>query len=122
VLLGTDADSAVRSGARVVAALVGLLLCASWLTVQARHDAYIRFRRLQLRELEQELGFSTFTRAYDIFHRGESLEFAQGPEFHLAGREARSASAAEARLPLVLVALWTLGLVGATTGLIVAVI
>jgi hypothetical protein len=69
VVLGTRMDSAVRAGAVVLASVVGLLLCESWLTVQARHDAYIRFRRHQLRDLEGPLSFTSFMRAYDVFHR-----------------------------------------------------
>lgn len=121
LLLGTDADPVVRAGATALAAIVGLVLCSSWWTVQARYDAFIQFRRLQLLELERELGFRIITQEYEVFHKGGSVKFLEGPEFRAAGRATRDASIAEARLPLVLVALWSFGLAGATVALIVAI-
>jgi hypothetical protein len=64
ILAGAHAALALRAGAAIAASVVGMSLCVLWTVVQARHDAYIRFRRLQLRDLESDLGFSTFTRAW----------------------------------------------------------
>jgi hypothetical protein len=50
------------------------------------------------------------------------VTFEDGTEFSVTGREARSSSTAERRLPLVVGALWSVGLGGAAIGLVVAIV
>lgn len=110
----------VQAAAAVAAAVFGFGVCRVWRTVQARHNAYITFHRLNLVALERATGFSTFTDQQRAFHEGATVEFASGLEkFTVEGAATRSSSKAEARLPLVFLVLWAVaGLVGAVVGVL----
>src|SRR5215217_5889472 len=57
-------------------AIFGLLICLVWFVAHFRNEQYIRFRRIQLREIEARLGvLSTFTNQYDAINLGKIVVY-----------------------------------------------
>jgi hypothetical protein len=110
LIISASSDLIVQGLTAVSGAAFGCALCDAWMTAQARHNAYIRFHRLKLVALEEEIGFSIFLHQERAFHELKSVSFGPGvEEFSLRGREKRSSSNAEARLPLMVLVLWIVG-------------
>jgi hypothetical protein len=116
LLISASEKLLVQGVTAVAASIFGVALCTAWRIVQARHDAYVRFHREKLVALEQSVGFSTYAEMDDAFHRAATVIIQPGNRpFRLQGREQRSASVAEARLPSILLYLW---LAACTAGLV----
>ncbi len=87
-------------------AIFGLLLCLIWNAVQKRNAEYIRFRRLQLREIEAQLpDMRTFQNIYRAFYQSQTIQC--GDTEFAVNRAARTSSTfSEGRLPMFIGGFW----------------
>jgi hypothetical protein len=109
----SDTIGAWTTNASAAAALLGLLICFVWYVAHLRNEQYIRFRRMQLIEIETKLGtMETFTNQYNAINDGSTISFKRsGKSFkaNLLGR--LSSSRVEYALPGAMTALWIMVLV-----------
>lgn len=103
-------------------AIFGILVCVIWRAVHVRNAEYIRFRRVQLRSIEERLvEMKTFTNTYRAFDQHERIEFPRIDDFfEIAPNARRRSTVSENVLPLLLIGFWVVVLVVAVTVVIIA--
>jgi hypothetical protein len=102
--LGIDAGPLVLVAGTF--ALMGVATCWTWRRVLTRNADYVRFRRLQLADIETHLQpASTFTRTYQAFVDHQQVVMpASRRSFEVTARA--SSTAAEGLLPTLVAGVW----------------
>ena len=97
----------------ILVSLFGFPICIMWHRILIRNGEYIRFRRFQLRFIEQQLqNVTTITNQWNALNKHQTITL---PDFEdtftvtLAGK--RSSTSIETKLPLILASFWLLVLV-----------
>lgn len=105
----TLSDSFVEAAVVAIPISVfGLPICLLWYQVQIRNAEYIRFRRYQLRAIENMLPpMSTFTNQWQALNRFETVLFENiAAEFTVKKAARGSSTVIEGKLPLVIAGIW----------------
>jgi hypothetical protein len=94
------------AGAALVAACFGLVVCGIWNRAQRRNAEYVRFRRFQLCEIEDQLAdLSTFANTVSALNDHEEIRGRAG-SFSISPKGKKSSTLVEGHLPNAIALLW----------------
>ena len=91
--------------------IFGIVICYIWDKVLSRNSDYIRFRKMQLREIEAHLKMlGTFHNSKLALDQGETITFEKNNEAFTIDRKddkgTLSSTATEGRLPVIVAVIW----------------
>ena len=111
LLVATDPPLITLAVMATLVSIFGFSICLLWHFIQIRNAEYIRFRRFQLRSIENSIKtVSTFTRQWLALNKHEEVMFGNIDEKFIITPKAKlsTTTSLEGNLPFVTAAFWLL--------------